>query len=123
MELTDYRRELIAKVQERAADEGLLDQEAFFRVACEILRDSDAIVDYRPIDPGYRFGEGTDKFMAIDGYDQSSFDPDESIVIIACDDYSSRVHDEELTTIQKKDCAKYIKAMQQIGRASCRERV
>ena len=86
MELTSYRRELVTRVQEMAIDEGLLDQEAFFQVVCEMLRDSEAIADYQPIEPGYRFGEGTNRFMAVDGYDQSAFDMDESIVVIACDD-------------------------------------
>ena len=46
MELTSYRRELVTRVQEMAIDEGLLDQEAFFQVVCEMLRDSEAIADY-----------------------------------------------------------------------------
>lgn len=118
MELTDYRRELVAKVQEKAVDEGLFDQEAFFQVACEMLRDSEAIADYQPIEPGYRFGEGTSRFMAVDGYDQSAFEMDESIVVIACDDYSKRVGDEQIATIQAKDCTRYIKAMRRYVQAS-----
>lgn len=111
MELTDYRRELIARVREKALDENLFDQEAFFHVVCEMLRDSEAIADYQPIEPGYRFGEGTNRFMAVDGYDQSSFEMDESIIVIACDDYSTRAGDEQVATIQAKDCMRYIQAM------------
>lgn len=118
MELTSYRRELVTRVQEMAIDEGLLDQEAFFQVACEMLRDSEAIADYQPIEPGYRFGEGTNRFMAVDGYDQSAFDMDESIVVIACDDYSNRVGDEQVNTIQAKDCMRYIKAMRRYIKAA-----
>ncbi|MCT6836103.1 MAG: AIPR family protein [Bifidobacteriales bacterium] len=111
MELVDYRRELVARIQDKAIDESLLDQDAFFQVACEILRDSEAIADYQPIEPGYRFGEGTNRFTAIDGYDQSAFDMDESIVVIVCDDnYSIRI-DDALPTIQAKDCQRYINAM------------
>ncbi|TPF96098.1 hypothetical protein EP30_09490 [Bifidobacterium sp. UTCIF-39] len=111
MELTDYRRELIARVQEKALDENLFDQEAFFHVVCDMLRDSEAITDYQPIEPGYRFGEGTNRFMAVDGYDQSSFEMDESIIVITCDDYSTRAGDEQVSTIQAKDCMRYIQAM------------
>lgn len=118
MELTSYRRELVTRVQEMAIDEGLLDQEAFFQVVCEMLRDSEAIADYQPIEPGYRFGEGTNRFMAVDGYDQSAFDMDESIVVIACDDYSNRVGDEQVNTIQAKDCMRYIKAMRRYIKAA-----
>lgn len=118
MELADYRRELVTRVQEMAIDEGLLDQEAFFQVVCEMLRDSEAIADYQPIEPGYRFGEGTNRFMAVDGYDQSAFDMDESIVVIACDDYSNRVGDEQVNTIQAKDCMRYIKAMRRYIKAA-----
>lgn len=111
MELTNYRKEFIAKVQEKAFDDELMDQEAFFQIACDMLRDSEAISDYQPIEPGYRFGRGTSRFMAIDGYDQSAFEMDESIVVIACDDnYSIRV-DEEAPTIQAKECILYINAM------------
>lgn len=118
MELVDYRRELVSKVQEKAVSDGLLDQEAFFHVACEMLRDSEAITDYQPIDPGYRFGEGTSHFMAVDGYDQSSFEMDESIVLIACDDYSHRAGDEQVTTIQAKACMRYFKAMRNYIRSA-----
>lgn len=110
MELEEYRRELVARVQERALDEGLFDQEAFFHVVCGMLRDSEAIADYQPA--SYRFGEGTNRFMTIDGYDQSAFEMDESIVVIACDDgYSSRVGDSAPSTIQSSECMKYIRAM------------
>lgn len=49
MELTSYRRELVTRVQEMAIDEGLLDQEAFFQVVCEMLRDSEAIATTSPL--------------------------------------------------------------------------
>lgn len=111
MELIKYRNEFVADVQEKALDDELMDQEAFFHVACDMLRDSEAIADYQPIEPGYRFGKGTNRFMAIDGYDQSAFEMDESIVVIACDDdYSLRVG-EENPTIQAKECISYINAM------------
>ena len=109
MELEEYHRELIAKVRDTAADGGLFDHEAFFQVACEMLRDSEAIADYQHV--GYRFGEGTSRFMAIDGYDQSAFEMDESIVVIAFDDYFNSVGDEQVASIQSKGCMRYIGAM------------
>ena len=111
MELTKYRQEFIRNVQEKAAMDSTLDQDAFFHVACEMLRDSEAIVDYTPIEPGYRYGEGTSRFMAIDGYDQSAFEMDESIVVIACDDDFSMRINETASTIQAKECMRYINAM------------
>lgn len=83
-EIEEYRHDLWNEVLELARDRDIYDQEAFFETACEILRDSEAITAYHP---AYcRYLMGTNKALAIDGYDQDAFELDESIVVIVCDD-------------------------------------
>ena len=43
-EIEEYRHDLWNEVLELARDRDIYDQEAFFETACEILRDSEAII-------------------------------------------------------------------------------
>ena len=107
--LEEYRRDLIDQVQTYASEEGVLDYEAFFNVTCDILRDSEVIVEYAPAH--YLYGENTKKFMLVSGYDFSSYDQDESIVIIGCDSTFSLSQDEEMPTIQTAEYKKKLRGM------------
>lgn len=111
MNYNSYYHELLANIREER-NNWKFDQTAFFVTACEILKDCNAIVDYEPT--YLREREGTKMFMAIDGYDQASFDQDESIVIIACDDgITNRVNNEPhgTPTIIAKECNHYFNGM------------
>ena len=78
----------------------------FFETACEILRDSEAITAYHP---AYcRYLMGTNKALAIDGYDQDAFELDESIVVIVCDDKLTMNDQNAPQTIQAAECKKIL---------------
>ena len=49
----EYRHELWREVTERAQDHEIYDQEAFFETTCEILRDSEAITAFHPLQDGH----------------------------------------------------------------------
>ena len=107
--LSEFRRQLLDEVQQYAALEEVFDQDAFFKVTCNILRDNDVISEFEPA--YFRYGEGTKSFLLTDGYDPSSYDQDESVVIIGCDDnVSLRMH-EEMPTITAAEYNKYLRAM------------
>ena len=109
-EIEEYRHDLWNEVLELARDRDIYDQEAFFETACEILRDSEAITAYHP---AYcRYLMGTNKALAIDGYDQDAFELDESIVVIVCDDKLTMNDQNAPQTIQAAECKKYFNAMQ-----------
>lgn len=104
-----YKRELVNEVTERAGTDGILDQEAFFNTACDILRDSGILNDYE-----YAYchqGKGTSGFIACDGDDPSAFDQDESVVIIACDEGYSLRAGSVVTQIHSNEVRNYFKAM------------
>lgn len=108
-DLSEFRRQLLDEVQQYAALEEVFDQDAFFKVTCNILRDNDVISEFEPA--YFRYGEGTKSFLLTDGYDPSSYDQDESVVIIGCDDnVSLRMH-EEMPTITAAEYNKYLRAM------------
>lgn len=107
--LEEYHHGLVDQVRNYGLDEELFDQEAFFDVTCQILRDNEVIAEYAP--SPYRHGEGTKNFMMVDGYDFSSYDHDESIVIIGCDNDYSLHQNQELPTIQTAEYKKNLRGM------------
>ena len=116
--LEAYKRKLVADVRERADDKGILEQDAFFEEACEILRESNAITGY---EHAYcHYGRRTPKFIACDGYDPDALDLDESIVLIACDDDYSLRADSKVITIQSANAQTYFKAMRRFVIQACR---
>ncbi|PAU68281.1 AIPR family protein [Bifidobacterium criceti] len=108
--LEEYHHDLVEQVQNYAAEEELLDQEAFFNVACELLRNNDVIAEYAPA-PYFFHGQGSSNFMMVDGYDFSSYDQDESIVIIGCDNDYSIHQNKELPTIQTLEYKRSLQGM------------
>lgn len=116
-DLEAYKRKLVADVRERADDKGILEQDAFFEEACEILRESNAITGY---EHAYcHYGRRTPKFIACDGYDPDALDLDESIVLIACDDDYSLRTDSKVITIQSTNAQTYFKAMRRFVVQAC----
>ncbi|MUH60477.1 hypothetical protein [Bifidobacterium canis] len=114
--LEDYRHDLIEQVKNYGQEEELFDQDAFFDVACNILRDNEVIAEFMP--SPYRHGEGTSHFMTVDGYDFSSYDQDESIVIIGCDGGYSLRQNQEMPTIQTSEYKKNLTGMRNFVLAS-----
>lgn len=108
-ELIEYRQRLLSEIRECSIENELSDQDAFFDVTCNILKDNDIISDFAPAH--YQFGAGSNRFTLVDGYDQSSFDQDESMVLIACDTNFSLRMNIDMPTIQGADYKRYAMAM------------
>lgn len=114
----EYRRNLWNDVIELAQDRYEYDQDAFFETVCELLRDSEAITSYQPA--SCRYAKGTNRALAIDGYDPNAFEMDESIVAMVCDDNLNMADGTAPTTIQAAECRKYFNAMHRFVVAACK---
>lgn len=108
-DIEDFRKDLLATIQNEQATNGTFGDSSFFSIASGILQDCEAIDDCQEAECDYDVpGKG---HIHIDGYDPSSFDTDESITLIAIDPDCLLRLGTPLKTINRQECEKHFKAM------------
>ncbi|MFR0619410.1 AIPR family protein [Bifidobacterium thermophilum] len=108
-DIEDFRKDLLATIQNEQATNGTFGDSSFFSIASGILQDCEAIDDCQEAECDYDVpGKG---HIHIDGYDPSSFDTDESITLIAIDPDCLLRLGAPLKTINRQECEKHFKAM------------